>query len=200
MPSAACVVGSTGGFIVDTEPPGYFDVGGGFAHINSANTEGASASGVLVTIKAYPWGRWYAARKKSSTKDVLEKVKNVLVPQKKADGTVDPVALENAKSEYVDTVRNLLEKSNEMLPLHGDTWYRRLSVFYGRSAGNFDETTIKGDVNSIGIEYDIAPEFALMLGVAVYQVAIPGGRFDTQEHLIFGVQMNFNAFSAFRGN
>jgi len=203
----ACIQDTKDWHLVDTESPGYFDVGAGFAQIDTAGSAHAAASGVLLSIKAYPWGRWYAPRKKISTESVLEKVqKNLDLQQKSinansltpsADTPITTDEKAKAEYEYLEAVRNTLAKSTELMPLHGREWYHRLSVFYGRSPGNFNETAIKGAVNAIGIGFDIAPEFALFVGKAYYQEDIPGGA-ETRQHLIFGVQMNFNAFSLFR--
>lgn len=61
--------------------------------------------------------------------------------------------------------------------------------------GNFDAPVINGAVNAIGIEFDVAPEFAVMFGAAFFQ---PAGTSETRRYGIFGVQMNFSAFEAFR--
>jgi hypothetical protein len=48
-----------------TEKPGYFDVGLGYASIGTV-AGGLTASGILATIKVYPCGKWYAVRKGST--------------------------------------------------------------------------------------------------------------------------------------
>lgn len=182
--------------LVDTEPPGFFDIGAGFAQIDTAGTTHAAASGMLVTVKAYPMGRWYAPRKQTSKNDTQDKLQKML--KKQSNAAVKNSEQAAAEYEYLEAVRNSLEPSKEFYPLHDAHWIHRFSVFYGRSPGNFNETSVKGAVNAIGIGYDIAPEFALFFGKAYYDELLPSGTTESRQHNIFGVQMNFNAFSAFK--
>ncbi len=79
---------------------------------------------------------------------------------------------------------------------------RRFFVFYGHSIGGYGDA-VNGEVNSVGIGYDITPEFALIAGRARYSLttpaigAVPAGE-DTKDALLLGVQVNLNAFNLFR--
>jgi hypothetical protein len=77
---------------------------------------------------------------------------------------------------------------------------KRASVFYGRSVGGFDSKLIDGDINAFGLAYDIAPMFSLIWGRAWYNVMGQPGLADTSKtEIIFGVQINLNAFKTMRG-
>jgi hypothetical protein len=213
--AAVTCIGNTSGnsHPFETEPPGFFDVGAGFAQIDTAGKTDATASGILVTVKAYPLGRWYARKKQASIKDTLEKQLTMLKEQMKALNNASEKSAEkpktttekvssdvvktNAEYAYLEAVRDSLEVSKEFYPLQKEEWFHRISVFYGRSPGNFNEASIKGPVNAIGISYDIAPEFSLFFGKAYYDELLPGGTTESRQHNIFGVQMNFNAFEFF---
>ncbi|GAB5606547.1 hypothetical protein [Sideroxyarcus sp. TK5] len=166
-----------------TEKPGYFDVGLGYASIDNV-AGGLAASGILATIKVYPCGKWYAVRKGSTPKEAAEKVVRA------AANPSDTAAMAAAEIE----LRGLFE-DRDIYPLVGEEWKHRFSIFYGRSLGNFDPTSIEGEVNAIGIGFDIAPEFAVVGGRAMFRTKGAAG--DTGRWMI-GVQMNFSAFSAFR--
>lgn len=59
------------------QDPGWFDVGAGVAVIPKINTQGQSGTGNLVTLRAYPFGRWYAPLKsvtQASAANTLEKL------------------------------------------------------------------------------------------------------------------------------
>lgn len=99
-----------------------------------------------------------------------------------------------AKAAAEIELRGLFE-DRDIYPLGGEEWKHRFSIFYGRSLGNFDPTSIEGEVNSIGIGFDIAPEFAVVGGRAMFRTKGAAG--DTGRWMI-GVQMNFSAFSAYR--
>ncbi len=75
----------------DAEPPGFFDIGAGFGLVrNVAGSSSGDASGILVSFKAYPWGRWYGEAKQSKRFDgVTSNDKNAidqLVKGKAASG------------------------------------------------------------------------------------------------------------------
>jgi hypothetical protein len=205
LPALACIRDTTGSHPVDTDSPGYFDVGAGFTQIDTRGSTDAAASGVTVSIKAYPWGRWYAPRKQRSKEEVVKKSQVVADKQQKITDSKNTAEMqtayeEKAKAEYdyLEAVQGVLSASKELYPLQDAKLYHRLSIFYARSPGSFNETVIKGAVNAIGIGIDIAPEFALIIGKAYYDELLPGGAAESRQHFIFGVQMNFNAFSAFR--
>jgi hypothetical protein len=173
----------------ETANPGFFDVGGGFAQLNSATSTGQAASGFLVTIKAYPCGRWYAPKKKVSSTDVSA------AAQKAKEAAQANQA--QANQAFNKTLTDFVAGQTELFPLQGADWRNRVSVYYGRSPGNFD-SNIRGSVNSIGIAFDIAPEFALIVGKGFYQTNSGNNGIDTRQKIIFGIEMNFNAFSVFR--
>lgn len=183
--------------------PGYFDVGGGFAYIDQANYLGQSATGWMVSIKAYPKGRWYAPRRKVDPLQVAQKLNSAATAQAQpataSDGT--PTVAAKTMADATQALSDYLENQKELFQVvapesaTGSRW----SVFYGRSLGNFDNTTIKGNVDALGVAFDIAPECALVFGVAFYQADLANGSFETKHKPIIGIQMNLNAFSALRG-
>src|SRR5262249_45537575 len=40
----------------------------------------------------------------------------------------------------------------------------RVSFFYGRSVGGFDDKVVQGDINAFGIAIDVAPQFSILWG------------------------------------
>ena len=161
--------------------PGYFDVGGGVGHIIHTNSQAQASTGFLLTLKAYPWGRWYSSKKAPTAKQIALDL-----------ATKSPADAGKALEDYLSNQTALYSVADQ------NHWYNRISVFYGRSFGNFDPSTIRGNLDAIGMEYDIVPEFAFMVGEAFYEINLPNNGFDTKHHIIFGIQMNLNAFSAFR--
>lgn len=178
----------------ETANPGFFDVGIGYAHIPNVATKttNRAANGLMATIKAYPCGRWYAPRSKSNETDVIKKLVAATVLQHKAgvadnEKTASEADAENALKGYLN--------QSDLYPLIGEDWEDRLSVFYGRSMGNFDSDAIDGPINVVGVGFDVVPEFALILGAAFLQ---PAGTTSNKTQYIFGVQMNLNAFQTMR--
>lgn len=165
-----------------------------FAYIPSANAAGSAASGIMATVKAYPCGRWYATKKKATESEVVDSItkasekKMAATQASGGQATQANANAETSKSEAAQSLNGYLEQG-ELYPLIGETWHNRISFFYGRSMGNFDTPIINGAVNAIGIEFDVAPEFAVMFGAAFFQ---PAGTSETRRYGIFGVQMNFN--------
>jgi hypothetical protein len=75
----------------------------------------------------------------------------------------------------------------------------RVSFFYGRSVGGFDDKVVQGDINVFGIAIDIAPQFSLTWGKAFYkQVSQNNEPNPSRSSNVFGVQLNLNAFKIFR--
>lgn len=172
-----------------TANPGFFDVGIGYAHIPNITTKitNRAANGLMATIKAYPCGRWYAPRNKASEADVVKKLLEAAEQQKNGvDGT--------AAADAEKALKGYLNQS-DLFPLVDERWRDRWSIFYGRSMGNFDSDAIDGPINVVGVGFDIAPEFAFILGAAFIQ---PAGTSTNKTQYIFGVQMNLNAFQAMR--
>lgn len=169
--------------------PGYFDVGGGYTFIQHVNGVNPAASGFMLTIKAYPWGRWYSSKPKVTTTDVNKKY---------ADAAAAPNDTSKA-TLAAKALQDFLDKQTELFPVDGqNNWYNRFSIFYGRSPGNFDVPTISGSIDAAGFAYDIVPEFAVTVGMASYHATQANGELKFQQTPMFGIQMNLNAFSSFR--
>lgn len=95
----------------------------------------------------------------------------------------------------------LSDFGNMYTPFEVDTGtLSRISLFYGRSVGGFDTNLVQGDVNAFGVAFDIAPQFSVVWGRAYYNQAAQIGTAATSiSNIIFGVQINLNAFKAMRG-
>lgn len=200
---------------IETANPGYFDVGAGYGYINASNAGKQAASGFFASVRAYPCGRWYAPAKKMSSTAVSDKLKTAVAANVEsaaasaaadaAQGNASAQTTKATKAANADTTAKdyasiLSEYQKNQIDLYPVTnnLLNRLSVYYGRSIGDFDKSIVKGPVDSIGLAFDIAPEFAITAGVAFYQINLSGGGIDTRHRFMLGVQMNLNAFSAFR--
>jgi hypothetical protein len=80
------------------QPPGWFDIGAGFAVMPNAGAAQQTASGALVTLRAYPLGRWYAALKAPSL------ARNAAI---KANLDAAQGAADNADAKRQDAVKAL---------------------------------------------------------------------------------------------
>jgi len=64
----------------DVVEPGFFDVGAGFGVVkNTRPGDNNDASGVIVSLKAYPGGRWYGAPKDVEKDGLSERDRNDIV-------------------------------------------------------------------------------------------------------------------------
>ncbi|MDF1837900.1 MAG: hypothetical protein P1V35_08530 [Planctomycetota bacterium] len=73
-------------------------------------------------------------------------------------------------------------------------WFHRLSVFYGRSTGDFGGS-IDGAADLVGIGYDVAPQFSLLAGWAFVDRDD-----DSDSSMFFGTSINLNAFKGSFGS
>ncbi len=201
----------------ELEYPGYLDMGVGFAvAFNTRNGDNNDASGTLVSVKAYPAGRWYAKRKSegarqlslASAKMVEEAVEKKNPPPADDSATrivtgAPPQPVDDGPSKTADVADYIDEliKSRDDVLADGayyivedrDSWKHRVSFFYGVSVGNFSGGGLDSAANVVGIGYDFAPQLAFLLGWAFYDVE-ENGVTDTDSGLLFGVSLNLNAF------
>lgn len=207
------------------QDPGWFDVGAGFAVIQKANSLGESASGNLVTLRAYPFGRWYAPLKsvsqastdKISANLAVLRAKTDQAEQKKKFKEENPINIsaqqeadktqqeaDKAANDVAMSMQAALNDFGSMYAVQGESegssyLLRRISFFYGRSIGGFDTKVVQGDINAFGVAYDIAPQFSVIWGRAYYNQAAQNGITKTSaSNNFFGIQLNLNAFKTMR--
>jgi hypothetical protein len=108
--------------------------------------------------------------------------------------------------DFSDTITRLSKAEDELLneefyvvEQEGEGWfpkfYRRFSVFYGTSIGNFDNGGIDSSVNVIGVAFDLAPQLAIQVGWGYYDVVdATTNESDTDSGLVAGVSLNLAAF------
>lgn len=208
------------------QDPGWFDVSAGIAVIQKANSLGENASGNLVALRAYPFGRWYAPLKSVSqaSSDKIAASLAMLKEKQKKTEQINTKLQEKNPSEIttqqqVNEIQQEVDKAandvalsmqaalndfGSMYAVQGESkessyLLRRISLFYGRSVGGFDANVVQGDVNAFGIAYHIAPQFAVIWGRAYYNQAPQNGITKTSSsNNFFGIQLNLNAFKAMR--
>ena len=185
--------------------PGWFDVGAGFAFIRRAGGENQDGKGILVTLRAYPFGRWYASSITATKETVLAKAAASSSLEVSSATTAEKA---QAHTDYVASVSEFLQNNQAVFAVkeyqEGNAFesiIRRVSVFYGRSVGGFDSKAVSGDVNAVGLSFDIAPQFSLIWGRAFFDGAVPTGssaQAPSRRANIVGVQLNLYAFKTFR--
>ncbi len=192
------------------QDPGWLDVGVGVAVVEHAGSQKQNGIGNMVTLRAYPFGRWYAPLKTSSPEKItLIAAKAALANTKQTEASGAP--LDNTKQQDASNTAHdlalemqnaLNEFGNSYALYENDGWanfYKRFSVFYGRSVGGFDVTVVQGDISAFGISFDVAPQFALSLGQAYFnQIPLPGQASANTSGLMFSMQINLNAFKMMR--
>lgn len=207
------------------QDPGWFDIGAGMVVIKNAGISQQNGVGNMVTLRAYPFGRWYAplkpqpltdetAAKFHLAKEASEKAKN-----SREAKAIAPAPDKAAAEQTADTDQIAADKANEDLAKNMQTalnafgnnyaleeldgwkhWGSRVSFFLGRSVGGFDSKVVEGDINAFGISFDIAPEFSVVWGRAYFDLpAQTGVANSSKAGTVFGVQINLNAFKAMRG-
>lgn len=210
------------------QDPGWFDIGAGMVVARHAGNQRQNGIGNMVTLRAYPFGRWYAPLKSqtpASTADVDAK----LALQKKAAAEADSkqaaadaakgtaneastaAAAAQAKQDADKKAQDLYQGMQSALNDFGSVYavqeysvgshlLRRISVFYGRSVGGFDSNAVQGDINAIGLAFDVAPQFSLTWGRAYFNQPsqTSGGTNPSASAVVFGIQLNLNAFKAMR--
>lgn len=234
------------------DDPGWVDVGAGVVVARHAGASGQTGVGNMVSLRAYPWGRWYAPLKTAApaatatlatavqvqqqaqsdaetkqkiaeTKVADAKAKQADANQKKdaASGTAAKQATDDAQAAQdaadkakqkadlaaQDIYAQMQSAANQFSSIYAvcerngiNNVLNRVSVFYGRSVGGFDNKVVEGDINVFGLAVDIAPQFSIVWGKAYYkQVAENGGPAASKSSNVFGVQLNLNAFKIFRG-
>lgn len=168
---------------IKVEDPGFFDIGAGYG---TTFGDGATMDGYLFSVKAYPAGRWYSTAV-SITDEAKKNITEALADNQ--DGQ-DTATLDKIKSEMAtwDTQGSW---SNQAVPLKCASPWKRWSVFYGHSLGDFEGSGVNGSYKCFGIGYDFAPEFALQLGYGTLNPT-GGGKLDHQ--FFVGISLNLNAF------
>jgi len=200
----------------ELEFPGYVDVGIGYAvAFDSRSGSHGDADGTFVSLKAYPAGRWYSKRK-SETAQALAKasanmVADIVEPQETPAGDGPPAggagvdgapATDENKVDLAETVEQLIKARAEIIEddayyvVEGrDTWKHRLSIFYGTSVGDLAGGGLESSANAVGVGYDVAPQLALQLGWAFYDVETDGV-IGTDSGLFFSVSLNLSSFKS----
>lgn len=231
--------------------PGWVDVGAGMVIARRAGPSGQNGVGNMVSLRAYPWGRWYAPLKaptptasatlSTAVKAQQDAQKEFEDKQKKAEdktakakaakaesdknkdatsGTATKAAEDEAQSAQDDADRarqkadaaakDVYAQMQAAASEFGNIYavcerngvtnaVNRLSFFYGRSVGGFDDKVVQGDINVFGIALDIAPQFSVVWGRAYYkQASENGGPNPSRSSNVFGIQLNLNAFKIFR--
>ncbi|PCJ52069.1 MAG: hypothetical protein COA70_12900 [Planctomycetota bacterium] len=183
------------------KPAGWFDMGlgAGYALSNGSNND---PDGLVISIKAYPYGRWYSTRK-SPLPSLDKALENVAAINPDAAAAA---AAQTTLQEAVSQASNWSDSSGEYLVVKGrEKWEHRLAIFFGTSIGEFSNQGIKGDLLTLGVSYDVAPQFALQVGIGVFRVnevtgGISGplaGELNTSDTSLFlGVAINASAISA----
>lgn len=210
--------------------PGYLDVGAGYTVIPYGAPKSQDIGGFTATIKAYPGGRWYAPVKPKTEEqkaEAINKAAEAIVAKAKANAIQKEADVAKATNEADATQKetdageaknDATAKSNEYLlalkaiadtsigaelyQIKESSFAKRVFIFYGRSIGGYG-SAVNGEVDAIGLGYDVTPEFALIAGQARYSVDIPAvgttaASTDTHDGLMMGVQLNLNAFQLFR--
>lgn len=187
------------------QDPGWFDIGAGVVVIKNAGISQQNGVGNMVSLRAYPFGRWYAPLKPQPptdasqtetavkfhlAKEASEKAKNSRDKAKAIAPALDKAAAEKT----ADTDQVAADKANEDLARNMQTalnafgdnyaleeldgwkhWGSRVSFFLGRSVGGFDSKVVEGDINAFGISFDIAPEFSVVWGRAYFDLPAQTG-------------------------
>ena len=204
--------------------PGWFDVGAGIVVVKNAGSSQQNGVGNMVSLRAYPLGRWYApsitidadklATASSKTADAakLQLAANKLAaPQAENTGqqtSADRIASASAAQTTATTAAaDAAQSMQAAQAAQGDNFalcnyqqYQRISFFLGRSVGGFDSKAVDGDINAFGVAFDIAPEFAVVWGRAYYNLPTQTGvTNNSKSGSVFGVQINLNAFKTMRG-
>jgi len=204
------------------QDPGWFDVGAGMAVIQNANNQGQNSVGNLVTLRAYPLGRWYAPLKSVSigkseilsAKAAILKAKADLLEQKKQALKLDKnnasvqnevnnaqQEVDNAANDFAFGMQSALSDFGDMYAVKEIEYQflQRFSFFFGRSIGGFDTSIVQGDINAFGMALDLAPQFSVVWGRAYYNLLPQAGDTNTSmSNNFFGIQLNLNAFKTMR--
>lgn len=192
------------------QDPGWFDIGAGIVLIKNAGTSQQNGVGNMVSLRAYPFGRWYAPLKSqtpASTSVVEAKliIAKTAAGQAKASGTAtDQAVADKANADVAQSMQAALNdfgNNYALEELNGmQNFSRRISFFLGRSIGGFDSKAVDGDINAFGIAIDISPEFSVVWGRAYFnQMAQTGVVNSSKSGAVIGVQINLKAFKVMRG-
>lgn len=189
------------------QDPGWFDVGAGIVVIENAAAPQQNAIGNMVTLRAYPFGRWYAPLKSltsASSVQIETKLHVAQAATNKAADTkekADKIAADQANSDAAQSMQTALNEFGSNYALAElEFWPQmvsRVSFFLGRSVGGFDTKVVDGDINAFGIAFDVAPEFAVVWGHAYFNQT--GVANSSRSGNVIGVQINLKAFKVMRG-
>lgn len=166
---------------------GTMDIGAGFATAPSTRSgEDNDARGLMASVKAYPFGRWYGFPK---------------AREKDAEGKA--IALCDGLQASDVIIRN---PDSKTLGLSNNFW-RRWAIYYGNSIGTFSGGGLDSEVNSLGLSFDVSPELAIYIGAGMYDVAetrenpvtmMEETISDTDYGWVIGASLNLNAFKSLR--
>jgi len=183
--------------ISDVEAPGFLDVGVGFGvAFDTHDGDNNDARGTLLSVKGYPWGRWYSKKEIAGDTQFAEQVV-ASTDHARANGLADDQVQAVVDGLLQDRDRFLADDSYYPIA-ERNQWYNRLSVFYGKSIGDFNGGNLESSVDVVGLGFDVAPQMALQLGWAFYDVD-EGGGLDTDAGLTFSVSLNLNTFKSVFG-
>jgi hypothetical protein len=187
---------------LNTENPGYFDIGAGYGVVAGG---GANTSGYIFSVKAYPAGRWYSnvlsvgEEAKNNISDILSRQEDEAMQNLQGVDGADGDGQQAAQKTLAD-VRNeiaLWDKSSSwsgnVVAMCDSDWTNRVSVFYGHSLSDFEGGGASGSYKCVGLGYDIAPEFAVQFGLGAFD-PVGGGELDFQTFV--GISLNLNAFKS----
>jgi hypothetical protein len=80
------------------QDPGWFDIGGGVAILRHAGSQGQHGIGNMVTVRAYPFGRWYAPLKTATPASTSKVAASVVIANNaQMDATNKQAAADQAK-------------------------------------------------------------------------------------------------------
>jgi len=185
--------------------PGTLDISAGWAVIPKANSSNQDASGYLVTIKAYPFGRWYAPLKPKAPQEAAKKILGAVQQQsgEAAAAAKNGVAISSTTPPNQQSLQDITDaltklNSTELYQIQEANGWNRVSIFYGRSLGTFDSQAAPTIVNAIGFQVDITPDVSAMAGYTFYTNSAQNIAFTPKNRWIFGIQFNLNAISTFR--
>lgn len=195
------------------EDPGWFDIGAGIVVVKNAGVSQQNGVGNMVSLRAYPFGRWYAPSKTISAEKLVAasaQVNKAVALQKAADQAAGTKDAPEKQSDAAKAATDAANAMNAALSSSGGNFalcqddkinhvIKRFSFFLGRSVGGFDSNAVAGDINAYGIAFDVAPQFALVWGRAYFNLpAQTGVTSNSKSGPVFGVQINLNAFKAMR--
>lgn len=107
----------------------------------------------------------------------------------------DAQSVQSEVDRIIANYDNMLVNDSFHVINERNSWFNRLSVFFGKSLGDFTGGGLRSSVDVIGIGYDVAPQFAIQLGYAFYEVS-DNGEVDTDGGLSLSISINLNTFKS----